>query len=363
MQINIFGTTLNLPEIQILQNTSFLGVSAMDYIIAAIIFIVMVAVLRVFKFIVLKRLKALSKKTKNEIDDMVIEAADTIGWPFYMIFGLYISLQTISLPAIADKALFYVFLITIIYYVAKVVSKMVGFGKDIIVKKQDREENESAAIDVLAKILKGVVWVIAILVLLSNIGINITSLIAGLGIGGIAIALALQNILSDLFASFSIYFDKPFKVGDFIIIGDHMGVVKHIGIKTTRLESLWGEEIVVSNKELTSTRINNYKRMERRRIHMTFGVTYQTPDKKLKKILKIVEEIFNDIELAELDRVHFKEFAASSLNYEIAFYVNSQDYNKYMDVRQDINFALKERLEKEGVEFAYPTQTIFLEKD
>jgi small-conductance mechanosensitive channel len=138
--------------------------------------------------------------------------------------------------------------------------------------------------------------------------------------------------------------------------------VKKIGIKTTRLQSLWGQEIVISNRELTSTRINNYKKMERRRIHFTFGVVYQTPTKKLKKILQIVKDIFDEIELADLDRVHFKEFGPFSLNFEVAYYVDTGDYNKYMDTQQKINFALKEKFEKEGIEFAYPTQTIFLNK-
>jgi small-conductance mechanosensitive channel len=198
--------------------------------------------------------------------------------------------------------------------------------------------------------------------IMSNLGFDVTSLVAGLGIGGIAVALALQSVLSDVFSSFSIYFDKPFQAGDFIIVGQHMGIVKHIGIKSTRIQTLQGEELIISNKELTSARVQNFKKMEKRRITFTFGVTYQTPVKKLKKIPEMVKEIVAKIELADLDRVHFRKYGDFSLNFEVVYYVKIPDYGKYMDTQQEINLALKERFEKEGIEFAYPTQTIFLNK-
>ena len=185
---------------------------------------------------------------------------------------------------------------------------------------------------------------------------------AGLGIGGIAIAFALQNILSDIFASFSIYFDKPFKVDDFIIIGDDKGVVKKIGIKSTRIQTLQGEELVISNKELTESRVHNYKKMERRRIVFVFGVTYETPTEKVKKIPSIIKDIIEKTELADIDRVHFKEFADFSLNFEVVYYLKTSDYAEYMDTQQEINLAMKEHFEKEQIEFAYPTQTVFVHK-
>jgi small-conductance mechanosensitive channel len=200
------------------------------------------------------------------------------------------------------------------------------------------------------------------LLILSNIGVNITSLIAGLGIGGLAIAFALQRILEDFFSSFSIYFDKPFEEGDFIIVGSDMGVVKHIGLKTTRLQTLQGQELVISNKELTDSRVNNYKKMKKRRIVFTFGVEYSTPVAKMKKINKIVEAIFKKIEGADLDRVHFKEFGDFSLNYEIVYYVKTGDYLEYMNIQQEINLTLKQQFEKENIEFAFPSQTIYMKK-
>jgi len=197
---------------------------------------------------------------------------------------------------------------------------------------------------------------------LSNFGYNISTLIAGLGIGGVAIALALQNILTDIFASFSIYFDKPFQTGDFIIVGNDLGVVKKIGIKTTRLQTLQGEELVISNKELTETRIHNYKKMQKRRIVFNFGLTYDTSSAKLKKVLQILKGIIDKIEIAELDRVHFNKFGDFSLNFEVVYYLASSDYNEYMDTQQAINLAIKEKFEKDGIKFAYPTQTVFVNK-
>jgi len=197
---------------------------------------------------------------------------------------------------------------------------------------------------------------------LTNLGIEITPLIASLGVGGIAIAIALQSVLSDLFSAFAIYFDKPFKEGDFIIVGNDMGTVQRIGIKTTRIKSLQGQELIVSNSELTSTRVNNYQRMEERRIVFNFGVEYSTSLSKLKKINKIVEKIFKEVNGARLDRVHFHQFGDFSLNYEVVYYVKSPEYAKYMDVQQEINFKLKEYFEKERIVFAFPTQTLFVEK-
>jgi len=165
-----------------------------------------------------------------------------------------------------------------------------------------------------------------------------------------------------LFSAFAIYFDKPFKDGDFIIIGNDMGTIKHIGIKSTRIQTLEGQELVVSNSELTSIRVNNYMKMEDRRVVFKFGVEYSTSLEKLKKINEIVKKIVKGAKNADLDRVHFKEFGDFSLNYEVVYYIHSPDYTEYMDVQQEINFKLKEAFEKEGIVFAFPTQTIFLEK-
>ena len=178
----------------------------------------------------------------------------------------------------------------------------------------------------LGTIIKVILWVAAGALVLDNMGYKITSLIAGLGIGGVAVALALQNILGDLFSSFAIYFDKPFKIGDFIVVGEYMGTVKKIGIKTTRIQALQGEEIVIPNNELTNAKVQNFGVMEKRRIVFSLGLNYNTPFDRLKKVPNFIKEIIENQKGAEINRVHFKSFGDFSLIYEIVYYVNSHTY-------------------------------------
>jgi small-conductance mechanosensitive channel len=196
-------------------------------------------------------------------------------------------------------------------------------------------------------------------------GIDLTGLAIGGAATAIVIGFALQHVLSDFFSAFSIYFDKPFEIGDFIIVGDYSGTVTKIGMKSTRVQLLQGEELVLANSELTKTSIRNFKKMKRRRINFSFGVTYDTPLKKLKMIPEIIKKIINPEKLEHvhrLDRIHFTEFGDFSLNFEVVYYMKSQDYVKYRDTQQEINFRIKEAFEKEGIEMAFPTQTIFLNK-
>ncbi len=336
--------------------------SVKNYLLALAVLVLTIIVFKIFKYWAVNKIKKLTAKTRTELDDLLIKIIDQVGWPFYILLSLFIALQFIQIPNFIEKALYYLLIVIIIYYVVRGVQNLLDYGTDRLIAKRQQEETEAdtSVIEFLSKIFKGVLWGIAVILIVSNLGYNVSALVAGLGIGGIAIAIALQNVLSDIFSSFSIYFDKPFQVGDFIIVGDNLGVVKKIGIKSTRLQSLWGQEVVISNRELTDTRVSNYKKMERRRIHFTFGVVYNTSTEKLKKILEIIKEAFDKIELADLDRVHFKEFGNFSLNFEVAYYVNTGDYAKYMDIQQEVNLSIKERFEKEGIEFAYPTQTVIV---
>ncbi len=353
---------MSLDFIEIL-NYSFWNNSVKNYLIALGIFILSIVVLKFFKYVVVKKLKSLMDQSRTKFDNLIINIVDTIGWPLYLFLALYFSCQFINLPGILEKGVYYLFLIFLVYYLVKGLQSIVDYLLEKLIKQEEERENKAfdpSVIRLLSKIIKVVLWLVALIIILQNLGYNISTLVAGLGIGGIAIAFAIQNILADIFSSFSIYLDRPFQLGDFIIVGDDMGVVKKIGIKSTRLQTLQGEELVISNKELTETRVHNYKKMEKRRIVFTFGVLYETPTEKLKKIPLIVKNILDKIDLAEIDRVHFKSFADSSLNFEVVYYLNSSDYNQYMDIQQEINFALKEEFEKEGIGFAYPTQTVFV---
>jgi small-conductance mechanosensitive channel len=206
-------------------------------------------------------------------------------------------------------------------------------------------------------------WTIILLVALDNLGFNVTTLIAGLGISGIAIALAVQNILGDLFSSFSIVLDKPFVIGDFIIIDEYLGTVEYVGIKTTRIRSLSGEQLIFSNSDLLKSRIRNFKRMFERRVVFSVSVVYGTSHENLVKIPKMIREIILNQDRVRFDRAHFKEYGAYSLNFEIVYWIQNPDYNVYMDTQQNINLAIYEQFNREGIQFAYPTQTVLLQGD
>lgn len=208
------------------------------------------------------------------------------------------------------------------------------------------------------------VFTIGTLVVIDNFpGVEITALVASLGIGGIAVALALQNILSDIFASLTITLDKPFVLGDFIIVGDHLGAVENIGLKTTRIRSLSGEQLVFSNNDLLTSRIRNFKRMEERRVAFAIQVTYDTPVEKLKNVPPKIKEIIEALEHTRFDRAHFKAHGSHSLDFEIVYYIQGPDYNRYMDRQQAINLGIHEFFLAEGIEFAFPTQTLYLKNE
>ena len=231
-------------------------------------------------------------------------------------------------------------------------------------RKATIEEDKAAAgsIGIIRFVLRVLIWAMVLLLTLENLGVDITALVAGLGIGGIAVALAVQNVLGDLLASLSIALDQPFVLGDFVIMDDYMGTVEYIGIKSTRLRSLTGEQIVVSNADLLSSRLRNYGRMQQRRIVFTLGVTYETPRAKLKKIPDLLRKAVESQAEVRFDRAHFAKYGDFSLDFEVVYYVLSADYNAYMDVQQAINFRIHEEFEALGVEFAYPTQTLWLSR-
>lgn len=202
-----------------------------------------------------------------------------------------------------------------------------------------------------------------VLMALDNIpGVHVGALITGLGVGGIAVALAAQKILGDLFASVSITLDKPFEIGDFIVIGDSMGTVEHVGLKTTRIRSLSGEQVVVSNQDLLASRIRNYKRMRERRVAFSLGVTYRTTPAKMEVAVGVIRAVIESADGTRFDRCHWKSYGPSSLDIETVYYVLDSDYNRFMDIQHRINLEIYRRFEAEGIEFAYPTQTLFVHR-
>jgi small-conductance mechanosensitive channel len=335
-----------------------------DYSITLGIFIVLFSIFMFFDFYLIFKIEKLAKKTETEWDDLLVDILKEIKWFFYLLLSIYFSIKYINVNPIISNVSYYLVIIFAGYYIAKGISRAINHFIENHLKKNEgkKDTSSSSMMKLLGNIAKGIIWIVALLMILSNAGIEITPMVASLGIGGIAIALALQSVLGDLFGAFVIYFDKPFKEGDFIIVGNDMGVVKHIGIKSTRIQALQGQELVMSNTELVNSRVNNYKQMEKRRIAFAFGVKYDTGIKKLNKIKEIVKNTFEKVENATLDRVHFKEFGDFSLNYEVVYYVMSSDYNQYMDIQEQVNLGLYEDFEKAKIEFAFPTQTIEIEK-
>lgn len=334
-----------------------------QYLAALITLALTFLVFKTAKSIILRWLKNKKGRWQKE-KQAAIQAVEVIGWPLYLLVGLHLAGAWLTFGLWLNQALHWLTVIVITYYLIRALQALVDYGVDrVAVSRREKGEATSAsAIRLLGRMVKGLLWVVGFIIILQNLGYNITALAAGLGIGGLAVAFALQNVLADIFASFSIYFDRPFEVGDFIIIGSDMGTVQHIGVKSTRLKTLQGQELVVSNKELTESRVHNYRKMDRRRIVFEFGVEYQTPQEKLVKIPKIVKEIIDQQALADIDRVHFKEFGPYSLNFEVVYYINDGDYTRYMDTQQSINLELKRVFEQEKIAFAFPRQDVFLVK-
>jgi small-conductance mechanosensitive channel len=349
----------------------FWGNTLQAYAKAAIYLLILWGVFFVIQRIILVRLDKLAQRTVTGFDDMAIKVVRSIKPPIVFVLSIYIAVQALTLTSwmngiihavaiiVLSTQVIFILQILLDYMVRRRLERNVV--EDAQETRQDKRNVESA-LRVINQLGRFTLWSVGVLFVLSNLGIDITSLIASLGIGGIAVALAAQNILGDLFSSLAIYFDKPFVVGDFIITGDTMGTVKNIGIKTTRIKALSGEEIVLPNQKLTSARIQNYKRMEERRVSFKVGVTYQTLTEKLGKIPQVVEEAINEVENTRFSRAHFASYGDSALIFEIVYFVTDKDYGVFMDAQQAINLSIKKRFEDLGIEFAYPTQTIHIAK-
>ncbi len=336
------------------------GNSLKTYFFALTVFAGCLLVFKFFQRWLLTKIKHLAEKTKTDIDDTFVQIIQSVKPPFYVFLSFWVAVRFICLNDFVRDFVNAVLIIWVTGLVINAVQVLINYVATKKIKTDD--ESGRSIVNLLSLLAKIILWSFGILLILSNIGINVSSLIAGLGIGGVAVALALQNILGDLFSSFAIFFDKPFVPGDFIIVGDDMGTVEKIGIKTTRLRALTGQQIIISNKELTTARVHNYKRMQERRIVFSIGVTYETPTEKLKQIPEIIKNILASISSVRLDRVHFKSFADFALIFEIVYYVNTPDYAVYMDAQQEINLKIKDEFEARGIEMAYPTQTIYLAK-
>jgi len=345
-----------------LKQTLVLGNSLWDYLIVLGTFIIGIILILIFKSIALSQLNKWAEKTKTSFDNFVVLLIQRIIIPL-VYFGVFIfSVKTLTLAPSVKKTINTFAMAVTLFFIARFATDLLNYLFRIYSHRRKLSEATRNSLDGLLRITKLIVWILLVILFLDNLGFKVSGIIAGLGIGGVAVALAAQAVLGDLFSYFSILFDRPFEIGDFIIVGDFMGVVQHVGIKTTRIISLGGEQIIFSNSDLTNSRVRNYKRMEKRRVVFKLGVVYSTPLEKLKEISKLIESTIKGIEDTAFDRAHFFNYGDFSLIFEVVYYVMSSDYNKYMDIQQEINFGINQKFKEKGIEFAYPTQTLYVNK-
>jgi small-conductance mechanosensitive channel len=320
--------------------------------------------LRIAKAIVLRRWDRKAAKTTADIPDLILALAECINGLFFLVLSVYAGSRVLTLPEAVSGVIGKIFFAVLLLQLAVMGSCAIKF---FIERYRHRKlESNAAAVTTMTSVgfvLQALLWLILLLVGLDNFGVDVTTLVAGLGISGIAIALAVQNILGDLFASFSIVFDKPFVIGDFIIVDNHLGTVEYIGLKTTRIRSLSGEQLIFANGDLLKSRIRNFKRMNERRVVFSIGVLYQTTYEQLIEIPRIIRSIVESHTPVRCDRVHFKEYGAYALTFETVYWVQNPDHTVYMDIQQAINLSIFKQFKEQGIEFAYPTQTLLVRND
>ena len=349
----------HILEIPVFQNS--LGA----YLAFLIIFGGLLSLFVIVKKMVSSHLKKVALKTVNDFDDFLVDLLSRISFPVLMAIAFYMASNSLVLSDSLRAGIRYILVIVLTIQVMILAQEFVRY---LVTKAyQKRLKTHDPSIEAMDRsitnVLRWVIWALGSVFILDNLGVNISALMAGIGIGGVAVAMASQAILGDVFSALSIFLDKPFEIGDFVIIDDFRGTIEHIGVKTTRMRSLSGEQLIFSNSDLTKSRIKNYKRMDNRRAVFQFGIVYQTPVEKVKKAKEIVKDVFNSMTGVRLDRVHFQSFGDFSLIYEVVYYVLAPDYNTYMDKQEYINLTLMEEFEKNGIEFAYPTQTLYVKKE
>lgn len=309
-----------------------------------------------------RHLRRLTARTATGLDDLAADLVDRTH-PLALVTvaswaALVIWLPASPAQAFAAKVLSVVLAAQAGVWGGHLVESVAGRRKSVAAA--DGHAGDGTAWAALSILTRAVLWAVVALVALDNVGVDVTALVAGLGIGGIAVGLALQSVLGDVFASLAIVLDRPFAIGDFLVVDDVTGTVEHVGIKTTRVRALSGEQIVISNAELLKSRIRNFQRLAERRNVLSFGVLYDTSPDVLARIPDIVREVVEEQPATRLDRAHLCGFGESSIDFELAYYFADSDYNRHMDVQQAVLLALFRRFAALGIGFAFPTRTVHL---
>ena len=307
------------------------------------------------------RLGAVARRTTNSFDDILVEVIGRTRGVFLAVVGLWVGGSILEMSASPHAILRVVMIVAIAVQAALWGGVAIAGALGARAQRVQAEDPAGATtLNALGMIARLVFYALVVLLMLDNLGMNVSALVTGLGIGGVAIALATQNILGDLLASLSIVLDKPFVIGDFIVVGELMGTIEHVGLKTTRVRSLSGEQLIFANADLLGSRIRNFKRMSERRVAFSIGVTYQTPHARLASIPGLIRAVICAECGVRLDRAHFKSYDDSALTFEVVYFVLDPDFNLFMDIQERINFGLFERFALEGIEFAYPTRTLYV---
>ena len=338
------------------------GNTAMDYVVAILLLLALETAAFFAHKKGLKSLADIAKKTDGEWDDYIVELVSHALVPIMYFGAFWLSLQYLTLSDKMGKALGTLAVAVLTFVVTRVITDIIGYGFDLYKQRSGMSDAMAKSFKGIIGFLNGLVWLLAAVFFFDNIGVKITAVLAGLGVGGIAVALAAQTVLSDVFSYVSILIDRPFEVGDTISIDNLRGSVEHIGIKTTRLKSVTGEQLIIANSQLTSARLQNFKRMEERRVLFTLGVTYQTTAEQLKKVPVLVKGIIDAYPTVKFDHCFLSAFGASSLDFQTVYFVQSGDFAEHAKYQHEIFIKIIETFAKERIEFAYPTQTVYVQK-
>lgn len=306
------------------------------------------------------RLKNASEEMGTRVSDLILALLQGTKWYFEIGLSLYIGAMQLTIAKKTDARLDQAMLLIVLAQLFVWGSRCIEYG---VARYRQRHSVTAAAatsMTLITFVLRFAWAATLVLLALDNLGINITTLVAGLGVGGVAVALAVQSTLGDLLSSVSIVFDKPFVVGDAIAVDTFQGTVEHVGLKTTRLRSVSGEQIIISNSDLLKSRIRNYKRMRERQVHFTLGVSYATPHEHLAAIPDLVRAAVEAQPKTRFVRTHFKAYTAVALEFEVVYDVLERDYRTYMDTLHAINLAIFKQFGEEGIQFAYPTSTVMV---
>lgn len=340
-----------------------LGNTPEAYGIALIAFGAALAILYIVKNIGIARLKILAEKTETDLDDLVVALIEKFRWFEYQLIAFYVATRYLQRAPVFDRVLKLLLLLVFTYRGITIVQGLLSYWiNKVAAQRQLSGTARTSVVNSTQVIMRAIVWVAAVLFVLDNLGINITAVLTGLGIGGVAVALAAQAILGDLFNFFVILLDKPFNIGDFVVSDEISGNIEHIGLKSTRIRSISGEMVVISNSNLLGSRIRNYKDLVKRRVVFKTGVVYETRPELLRKIPSMIRKAVQSVPKSEFDRCNLFNCGDFSLDFETVYYLTEPDYKGYMDAHEKVLLAVIEGFAAAGAEMAYPTQTLLVKK-